>query len=74
VTEYGQRFLWAMNYDHLVCLGAAYDTLGWSHESTVQRLSMSGWSFMLYDFFASTEEESCGCTGASINCRYALPY
>lgn len=37
-----------MNYDHLVCLGAAYDTPGWSYMSRMQRLRIGGLSHGLH--------------------------
>jgi hypothetical protein len=49
-----------MNYDHLVCSGATYDTLGWSYERTVQKLRMSGRIYMLCIFRVHVKV-SCDC-------------
>jgi hypothetical protein len=61
------------NYDHLVCLGATYDTLGWSYESIVQRLYVNDGSCMLYVFREHERgQESCDCIVTLLSGDYAL--
>jgi hypothetical protein len=68
-----QHDIGTTNYDHLVCLGATYDTLGWSHKSTVHRLYVNGWSYMLYVCCEHERGlESCDCIEALLSGEYAL--